>query len=368
LTPRLRVAYDDQAAVFVHAFDVLQRAVETRAFPGGSLAVAQGGQLVALHAVGRFTYDPASPAVTSETIFDLASVSKVVATTAMAMLLYDRGRLDLNAPVAAVVPEFARGDDPRRSRVSWRMLLAHASGLPAYERLFERSATREELLAAAMHPFLTADPGTRAEYSDLGFIVLGEGLQRVAGESLDSFCTREVFAPLAMEHTCFCPAAEVRPQIPPTADDRTFRRRIVQGEVQDENAWVLGGVAGHAGVFSTAADVARFAQCVLEGGRPLVRPETVEMFTRRQEMPPGSSRALGWDTPSPPSQSGQYFSSRSYGHLGYTGTSLWVDPDRQLSATLLTNRTWPDCKNQQIKQVRPLLHNELLAALGGGRV
>src|SRR5258707_3392580 len=147
------------------------------------------------------------------------------------------------------------------------------------------------------------------------------------------------------------------------SDDQGFRRRIVRGQVNDENAWVMGGVAGHAGCFSTAYDVSDFAQCMLRGGSPLVQPQTIEIFTRREDFPLGTSRALGWDTPSQPSQSGKYFSSRSYGHLGYTGTSLWIDPDRQLSVTLLTNRTWPDRGSQSIKQVRPAFHDAIVEAI-----
>jgi CubicO group peptidase (beta-lactamase class C family) len=134
--------------------------------------------------------------------------------------------------------------------------------------------------------------------------------------------------------------------------------------VQDENASILGGVAGHAGLFSTAEDLARFAHSMLHGGHPILRPETVALFTRRESTPPGTSRALGWDTPSSPSQSGKYFGRRSFGHLGYTGTSLWIDPDRQLSITLLTNRTWPDCANQAIKQLRPKFHDAVIEAIG----
>jgi CubicO group peptidase (beta-lactamase class C family) len=142
----------------------------------------------------------------------------------------------------------------------------------------------------------------------------------------------------------------------------TFRKKIIQGEVQDENAFILGGVAGHAGLFATAEDLARFAHAMLLGGRPILRPETVALFTRRESTPAGTSRALGWDTPSTPSQSGKYFGPASYGHLGYTGTSLWIDPDRQLSITLLTNRTWPDCSNQAIKQIRPRFHDAIVEA------
>ncbi len=156
----------------------------------------------------------------------------------------------------------------------------------------------------------------------------------------------------------------LKDSILPTADDRTFRHRVIQGEVQDENASVLGGVAGHAGLFSTAEDLAVFAHAMLNGGHPILRSYTVELFSRRETVPQGTSRALGWDTPSAPSQSGKYFSPRSFGHLGYTGTSLWIDPDRQLSVTLLTNRTWPDCQNQAIKQVRPAFHDAVVEAIG----
>lgn len=320
------------------------------------------GVLVAHKGFGRPTYDAASPAVEAGTIFDLASVSKVVATTAMAMLLYERGLLDLDAPVAGVLRQFA-ADDTRRAQVTLRMLLAHSSGLPAYERLFERARTREELIHAAITTPLEAEPGTRAAYSDIGFIILGEALARLADEPLDAFCRREVFGPLGMIRTAFCPPAELRSHIPPTVDDRDFRRRIVQGEVHDENAWVMGGVAGHAGVFAPADDVARFAHAMLSSGVPILRADTVALFTRRETAPFGTSRALGWDTPSLPSQSGKHFSARSFGHLGYTGTSLWIDAERQLSVTLLTNRTWPDRTPQAIKEVRPQFHDAILEAL-----
>jgi CubicO group peptidase (beta-lactamase class C family) len=226
-----------------------------------------------------------------------------------------------------------------------------------------QASTGEELLRDAFKVSLKCSPGSRAEYSDIGFILLGVALQRIAGEALDIFCRREIFGPLAMSHTTFNPPAEWRKRIPPTADDKAFRKRVIQGEVQDENASVLGGVAGHAGLFSTARDVAAFGHCMLNGGAPILRPETVTLFTRREDSPPGTSRALGWDTPSAPSQSGKYFSSASFGHLGYTGTSLWIDPARQLSVTLLTNRTWPDCANQAIKQVRPRFHDAVVEAL-----
>jgi serine-type D-Ala-D-Ala carboxypeptidase len=355
-------AYDDQDARFAVAFRVLEQAIASRAFPAASIAVTQADKLIALRAFGRFTYDPTSPQPVPETLFDLASVTKVLATTTMAMILYERGLLDLDIPVISIVGEFS-GEDPRRDQVTLRMLLAHSSGLPAYEKLFLRAHSRDELLQAAFSTELANDPGSHAEYSDIGFIVLGVALERLADEPLDRFCQREILGPLGMTHTTFNPASELHPTIPATADDKTFRHRIIQGEVQDENASVLGGVAGHAGIFATAQDVALFAHALLKGGSPILRPETISLFTTREMSPEGTSRALGWDTPSSPSQSGRCFSARAYGHLGYTGTSLWIDPERQLSVTLLTNRTWPDCANKAIKQVRPKFHDAIVEAL-----
>ena len=425
-------ALDPQDKIFASGFSILQEAIAHRAFPAASVAVTHRGRLIALKTLGHFTYDdqimnagapPSSRSVreggdfnpqsttpklgapflasfarsgefnvTPSTLFDLASLTKVVATAPMAMILYDRGLLDLDAPVSAIIPEFTTDTekDPRRQRVTLRQLLAHSSGLPAYEKLFLKAHTRDDLLHAAFTTPLAADPATRAEYSDIGFIILGIALERLADESIDRFCQREIFAPLVMTSTTFNPPAELRAKIPPTADEieepcgsdtpvrqlpkadnqpdapprSTFRQKIIQGEVQDENAFILGGVAAHAGLFSSARDVAKYAHALLTGGRrPIVRPETIALFTRRQSTPPGTSRALGWDTPSDPSQSGKYFSTQSYGHLGYTGTSLWIDPVRQLSITLLTNRTWPDCSNQAIKQVRPKFHDAVIEAL-----
>jgi len=370
-------AFKHQDKIFAPAFAILHEAINQKAFPAASVAVTHSGSLVALKALGSFTSEAGAPsssrslreggqdAVHPTTLFDLASLTKAVATTTIAMLLYERGLLDLEAPVSAIVPEFTTdaARDPRRQEVTLRMLLTHSSGLPAHEKFFLKARTRAELLEAAFTTPLAVDPATRTEYSDIGFIILGTALERLADESLDRFSQREIFAPLAMTHTTFNPPLEIRAKIPPTADDQTFRRRIIQGEVQDENASVLGGVAPHAGLFSTAEDLAKFAQAMLNHGSPILRPETVALFTRRESTPPGTSRALGWDTPSAPSQSGKYFSPQSFGHLGYTGTSLWIDPTRQLSITLLTNRTWPDCSNQAIKQIRPKFHDAIIEAL-----
>ena len=360
-------ALDHQDETFISGFSLLREAIQEGAFPATSIAVAHRDRFVALKSFGRFTPAPDSTLPTPATVFDVASLTKVVGTTTMAMILYERGLLELDAPVTGIVPEFkddsSGQSDPRRRKVTFRMLLAHCSGLPAYEKLFLKARSRDDLLRAAFTTPLSTGPGTRAEYSDIGFILLGAALERMAHECLDAFCQREIFGPLSMINTGFNPPASARRKIPPTSDDRTFRGKIVQGVVQDENAFVLGGVAGHAGLFSTAGDLTRFAHALLHRGHPILRPETVAVFTRRESSPTGTSRALGWDTPSIPSQSGKYFGPGSFGHLGYTGTSFWIDPVRQLSITLLTNRTWPDCANQAIKQVRPKFHDAVVEAL-----
>lgn len=380
---RLRNSFDHQDQQFATAFAILENAISECAFPAASIAVTDRGTLIALKTFGRMKYEADAPSLADfartpaanrskganspaqpTTLFDLASLTKVVAITPMAMLLYERGLLDLDAPICSIVPEFLTdiAKDPKRQNVTLRMLLAHSSGLPAYEKLFLKVKTRDELLHAAFAMPLAADPGSRTEYSDIGFIILGIALERLADEPLDHFCRREIFASLAMTSTTFNPPNQVRAEIPPTEDDKEFRRRIIQGEVQDENAFVLGGVAGHAGLFSTARDLAEFAHCMLNSARPLFRPETVALFTSHGLAHAGTSRALGWDTPSSPSQSGKYFSPNSFGHLGYTGTSLWIDPVHQFSITLLTNRTWPDCSNLAIKQVRPKFHDAIVQA------
>ena len=341
------------------AVTVLSHAIAQRAFPGAAFALQRSGEVVLQGAIGRFRYDAGAEDVTLSTVFDIASVTKVVATTSMAMLLYDRDQLDLKQPIIKFLPEFDHADK-RRKLVTVEMLLAHSSGLPAYITLFQRTQNRDELLWSAFEVPLEAAPGTHAEYSDIGFIILGELLQRIAGERIDSFCNREVFSRLEMKSSCFCPAANLRSSIPPTRDEKDFRGRVIQGEVHDENASVMGGISGHAGVFSNTADLLKFSRCMLSGGAQVFRPETIALFTSRQSTPTSSSRALGWDTPSPPSQSGKHFSPRSFGHLGYTGTSLWLDAEREIAIILLTNRTWPDNQSQLIKQVRPAFHDALL--------
>ena len=367
LTPSLISDFANQDEVFARGFAILQQATKNRAFPCASTAVTHRGRLVALKAFGNFTFDADSPPAHPDTIFDLASITKVMATTSMAALLYQRGLLDIEMPVVGVVPEFAvdvsGANDSRRSEVSFRMLLTHSSGLPAHLPLYERAGTCDELTNLAAKTPLTNDPGMQVEYSDIGFIVLGEALSRLADERLDTFCQREIFGPLGIARTGFNPPAEQRAWIPPTLDNQGFRHRVIQGEVNDDNASAMGGVAGHAGLFAPAEDLANFAHAILGGGAPVFRPQSLALFTKRETLPPETTRTPGWDTPGQNSLAGKYFSPGSFGHLGFTGTSLWIDPERQISITLLTNRTWPDGKNIGIRQVRPEFHDAVMESL-----
>jgi CubicO group peptidase (beta-lactamase class C family) len=354
---------------FAEARSVLDEAIAGHVFPGCAFGVWAEGRVQTIEARGRFTYDGNASAVAPETIFDLASVSKVVATTAAAMLLFQRGLLELDLPVGELLPGFVIGRAPGSParRVTLRHLLAHNSGLPGYVEFFRTERSPAQLLRACLALEFEAEPAARYEYSDPGFILLGKALEVLLGEPLDRFVGRAIFAPLGMSATGYCPAPQEREKIPPTEEDKNFRGRRIQGEVQDENAWVLGGVAGHAGVFSNVGDLLRFSAEILEAVSPLGAPRvfhkaTVEQFATRQG-PEGSSRALGWDTPSAPSSSGSDFSPHSVGHLGYSGCSLWIDLDAAISVVLLTNRTWPDRSTQQIKDLRPAFHNAVRRAL-----
>ncbi len=317
-----------------------------------------------MDAIGALTYEPDSPAVTPETLYDIASLTKVVATTATAMLLYQRDLLDLDQPLGEFLPGFVVGRNPGEHawRVTIRHLLAHSSGLPGYVPLFHTATTPADILRGCLSLPLEAEPGSRATYSDPGFILLGKALETVIREDLATFVHREICIPLGMESTGFCPPMWIRSQIPPTEIDELFRQRRIQGEVQDEHAHLMRGVAGHAGLFSNVPDLLRFSRTILKPGDfSLFQPETVELFGQRQ-LPAGSSRALGWDTPSDNSSSGTYFSGRSLGHLGYSGCSLWIDREAGLSVVLLSNRTWPNRESQAIREVRPILHDALRRA------
>lgn len=353
-----------KAGRFAKVYRVLQDAVDSRAFPGCAFGVLAGGEVVLADALGSFTYDQDSPVVGPETVFDVASLTKVVATTAIAMVLFQRGELQLDLPIGELLPGFVigRANSELARRVMMRHLLAHNSGIPGYVEFFRRETTASGLFRACLGLPVEATPGERCEYSDPGFILLGKALEILNSESLSAMARKEIFEPLGMPATSFRPARPRWGEIPPTEFDETFRQRRIQGEVQDENAWVLDGVAGHAGVFSNVPDLLRFAGGVLAGYGGIFGRETVELFAQRQA-PEGSSRALGWDTPSAESSAGRHFSQHSIGHLGYSGCSLWIDLDASVAAVLLTNRTWPDRKNNAIREVRPRFHDAVRESL-----
>ncbi|MCM2256092.1 MAG: serine hydrolase [Vicinamibacteria bacterium] len=341
---------------------VVEQAVADKAFPGAVTAVGKDGALVHLKGYGRLDYGPESAPAGVDTIYDLASLTKVIATTTMAMILVDEGKLDLDKPVSAFVPRFTGGG---RERVTVRHLLTHSSGIDWWAPLYRELKTKDAYLDRVIASELVYEPGSKSVYSDLGVLLLGEVLERVAGEPLEPFVRRRVFEPLKMADTRYLPAPSLLPRIAPTEDD-PWRGRVVRGEVHDENAHALGGIAPHAGLFGTARDLARFAQMLINGGvlehRRIVSPRVVEMFTKRATVP-GSSRALGWDTPSENSSAGVLFSARSFGHTGFTGTSLWIDPERRLFLILLSNRVHPTRENNKIRQVRQAAADAVVRAL-----
>jgi beta-N-acetylhexosaminidase len=353
------------------AFDLLDRAVADGAFPGGVLAVGLNGQL-AVHPFGKLERDGEAYEVDEDSMYDVASLTKPIVTTTAVMMLVQQGRLDLNRPVQNWIPEFAAAakSDPNpawRARVTLGMLLLHDSGLPDHRDFYKEAKGHDAILARVLAEPLVHEPGTHVEYSDLGFLLAGEIVERLTGEPLNVFADREIFSTLGMDRSMFNPPRKLREDIAPTEMDSTFRKRLIWGEVHDENAWAMGGVAGNAGLFSTAGDIAVYAQMILNGGiyghERMLAYSTIRRFTARQNIG-GSARTLGWDVPEEPSSSGRYFSPSSFGHTGFTGTSLWIDPDRKLFVILLTNRVNPTRANEKIRQVRPALHDAIFQALG----
>ena len=325
-----------------------------------------------MHPFGKLERDGEAYDADEDSMYDVASLTKPIVTTTAVMLLAQQGRLDLNRPVENYLPGFAAAakSDPNpawRARVTPRMLLLHDSGLPDHRDFYKEAKGHDAILARVLAEPLVREPGTQIVYSDLGFILLGEIIERLTGESLDVFAKREIFHALGMDRSMFNPPRKLREDIAPTEMDSAFRKRLIWGEVHDENAWAMGGIAGHAGLFSTAQDIAAFAQMILNGGiygheRVLAR-STIQQFTARQTVGT-SARTLGWDVPEEPSSSGRYFSAKSFGHTGFTGTSLWIDPERKLFVVLLTNRVNPTRANEKIRQVRPALHDAVFEGLG----
>ena len=316
---------------------VLERGIIAGGFPGASIVVGRKGYAVWERGVGRLSWSrDAAPVVPNRTIYDLASLTKVVATTTAIMILYDEGKLRLDDPVWRYIPAFAGG---QKNNVTIRHLLTHRSGLPAGRDIWRIADSpweaREAVIGSELMP--GCPPGTCYEYSDLGAAMLGFIVEAVSGERLDKFLQRRVWDKLGMTDTYFKPPAALRPRIAPTSLTST-RGYPLQGEVHDDNAAALGGIAGHAGLFSTASDLSIFAQMLLNGGEyngvRIVSDSAVELFTTRS----AGRRALGWDTCEGDYGCGRYLSERAYGHTGFTGTSMWIDPDRDMFVILLTNR------------------------------
>ena len=348
---------------FATAFDEIRSWVG-KAFPGAVVAIGTHGRLAALRSVGRMSSAPDAPPMPRNAIFDLASLTKVVGTTTAAELLYDRGLLDLDRPVIAYLPAFAA--TPGHERITIRHLLSHSSGLFTTDLLWQHSRDRQELLALIDHMPVAWPPGSRYQYRDENMILMGEIVERLSGKPLDRFLHDTAFGPLGMKDTGFNPPASRLERIAPTEQDDVFRHRLIRGVVHDENAYVLGGVAGHAGLFSTAQDLAKLAELYLRGGKGLLKPSSIAAFTTRQAEPPGTSRALGWDMPDASgSFAGPRASPDALIHTGFTGTSLYIDRQRDAFIVLLTNRVNPTRDNKRIAEARIAIHTAILAAIDG---
>ena len=356
-------------AHFVAAFQEVEAWQRKGAFPGAVLAIGVGGKLVALRAFGRLDSSEDAPAMPVDAIFDVASLTKVAAATTSMAVLYSEGRVKLDDPVVRYLPEFA---GPRwHESITVRHLLSHSSGLPSPILLWKHAATREQLLNLVYQLPGEQAPGTHVDYRDENFILLGELMERVSGQPLSELARSKVFGPLGMKDTGFRPAQSLLPRIAPTELDTYYRHVLVKGTVHDESAHVMGGVSGNAGLFSTASDLARLAQMYLNGGSlngvRLLSPEVATTFLSRQDLPAGSSRALGWDTPvgNAAPFAGQLASADAVMHTGFTGTSVYIDRTRNAYVVLLTNRVNPSRENRQIGQARIAIHTAVLKALDG---
>jgi serine-type D-Ala-D-Ala carboxypeptidase len=359
---------------------IIEAAIAAKVTPGAALAIGRNGYVVRLRGYGRTDYRATAPRVTDRTIYDLASLTKPVATTTAAMLLVQDGILDLDRPLAAYLPEWRFAHD--RSRMTARHLLNHTSGLPAGGPLRGVGADRSEIAAVLASVPLRNAPGVRTEYSDYGMILLAALVERLAGEPMDALLERRVFEPLGLEDTGFNPlrwqaasplrfasvgatAAATLPRIAPT--ERTAQRGHIHGVVHDAVALRLGGVAGHAGLFGSAHDLAVYANMLLAGGSvdgtELLRADLVGGFTKRAA---GSSRfALGWELAREGNSSAGAFPGSAFGHTGFTGTSMWLDPEHGLYVVLLTNRLNPNSREQRHMKLRRDIHTAVAAALRG---
>jgi CubicO group peptidase (beta-lactamase class C family) len=343
---------------------VLERARSDSAFPGAFAVIGNRDGVLAQFGVGGLDWSP-SPRPDENTLWDMASLTKVVAMTSAMMQLTEAGKVDLDAPVQRYVAEF-RGRN--KERVTVRHLLTHSSGVVNWRPLYKETNSPDAARALAIASELDTVPGVRTSYSDLGAIILGVLIERVSGERLDEYVARHVFGPLRMTSTQYRPPASVLTRVAPTEYD-PWRQRKLRGEVHDENAYALGGVSGHAGLFSTGHDVARLLRMYLNGGAlegvRIVSPETIRRFTAVQDSTL-SNRALGWETPNGSNSAGRLMRRPAFGHTGFTGTSIWVDPTRDVFVVLLTNRVNPTRQNLRIGGVRTALADAVVRVLDRG--
>ncbi len=375
------------------AFAAVEKAIADKAFPGATMAIGYRGR-VSYHSFGKLSYDADSPATKIDTMYDLASLTKVVVTTTLVEKLVEGdfpSPLDLDAPIERYLPEWIEGPQPEgahkvtvknlqqlqdwpsgrqvawRHKVTVRYLMTHTSGLPPFKEYWRTSKGKSDTLKDIFAEPLEYEPGTKVVYSDLGIILMAEIIQRLTGKPLDVLANEYIFNPIGMQHSMYNPPKSLWQKIAPTEVDSKLRNRLVQGEVHDENAYAIGGVSGHAGVFSNSPDLAAFCQMLLNGGvyahHRILKRATLAEFTVPQPLAQ-NTRTLGWVVPTEGSSSGHFFSAHSYGHTGFTGTTIWIDPDRQLFVVLLTNRVNPTRENHKIAEVRPAVHDAVMNALG----
>jgi len=353
---------------------LLREGVHGGVYPGAVLLVAQKGEIAFLEAIGCLSLRPKAAAMRKETIFDLASLTKPLATTLAVMKLVDDEIIKLDQALDTVLS----GRVPQeKSPISIRMLLSHSAGFPDWKPFYNElvgfplKERKEQLRRQLLWVPLISGPGQESLYSDLGFMVLEWVIEETAGVPMNIFLDRHFYNPLSLERTFICdtthPSTFKADQFAAT-EECPWREEVVQGAVHDENAHALGGHSGHAGLFGTCEEVYVLVSLLMNHycGRQdnYLRPETVQTFFTRQSLVKDGTWALGWDTPSPEnSSSGRYFSENSVGHLGFTGTSIWLDLDRDVTVIFFTNRVHPKRNNEKIRAFRPILHNTIMENL-----
>lgn len=345
--------------------EVIHRSVRDSAFPGAVLVIVKDGIIVHEKAYGSYDYEPYSKRVDVNTMFDLASVTKVISTTSAVMRLVDEGKLKLEEPVTKYIPKFGQNG---KEHITVYNLMVHNAGLPAWRRFYDFCKTPQSVLDSVFASTLEYNTGDSTIYSDLGLIAVGKIIEKVSGTTLDRFVDSVFFKPLGMSSTMYNPSQRLWSRVMPTEVDTFWRKTgvAVRGTVHDENAWILGGVSGHAGLFSTAPNLAVVIQMLLNGGtyggKRYLKEETIRQFTTRQSEK--SSRGIGWDMKSSSrSWAGTLLSNQTFLHTGFTGTSVAADPTRNLIVVFLTNRVYPTRANQKIAQVRPRVHDAVVKAL-----